>query len=91
MNRNQLKELFEAIGIIAIVVSLVFLALEVRQANLATLIAARDSAAQGHMDYLASAVDPAVLAVATSKRDSKDLTELERSQMARYLRIRWRH
>ncbi len=90
MTRDQRRDIFEAAGLIAIVASLVFLAMEVRQSNLATLIAARDSAAQGHMDYLEKALDSSILAGAVSK-PADELTPLEVNQLERYFRIRWRH
>ena len=81
MTRKQRKDVFEAIGIVAIVASLIFLALEVRQANLASRIAARDMATQGHLEFMGSMIDPGVLAVAFSKLGEEEaLTALESSQ-----------
>ena len=91
MTREQRRDIFEAIGIIAIVASLIFLALEVRQANLASRIAARDSATQGHLDFIGSMIDSSVLAVAFSKLGEEDLTALETSQLSLHHSRRWRH
>ncbi len=92
MTRDQKRDLFEAVGLIAIVVSLIFLALEVRQANLATQISARDSASQGHIDYISNTLVPEILATARRKAyASEDLTDLERQQLEQFHNIRWRH
>ena len=92
MTREQRRDIFEAIGLLAIVASLIFLALEVRQANLATRIAARDSASQGHIDYMSFSVDPSILAVARQKmiRD-EEWTDIELDQIRMFHAMRWRH
>jgi len=91
MARMQRKDIFEAIGIVAIVASLIFLALEVRQANLASRIAARDSVTQGHLEFMGSMIDSSVLAVAFSKLGEEELTRLESSQLRLHHSRRWRH
>jgi hypothetical protein len=92
MTREQRRDIFEAIGLIAIVASLIFLALEVRQANVASRIAARDSVAQGHMDFLNAAIDPSIVAAAWPKSHSnEELTRLEVSQIDHFHGRRWRH
>ena len=92
MTREQRRDIFEAIGLLAIVASLIFLALEVRQANLATRIAARDSASQGHIDYISNSIVPEILSVAQRKsfRD-EELTGLESAQISQFHSMRWRH
>ena len=90
MNREQRKEILEAIGIVAIVASLLFLAMEVRQANLATRISARDLATQGIIDQMGDIIDPQVLAVAYMKGwGDESLTDLESSQLKLYELRRW--
>jgi hypothetical protein len=92
MTREQRRDIFEAVGLIAIVASLIFLALEVRQANLASRIAARDMATQGHLDFMGSMIDPSVLAIAFSKLgEEEELTALESSQLRLHHSRRWRH
>ena len=92
MTRDQRKDLFEAIGLVAIVASLVFLALEVRQANLATLVTARDSATQGHIDYMALLIDSTVLASASAKAaKNQELNDVEAKQYTIFHELRWRH
>ena len=92
MTREQRRDLFEAVGLVAIVASLLFLALEVRQANLSTRIAARDSATQGHIDYMAHLLDSGVLAPATAKAfANQELSYLETHQLILFHEIRWRH
>ena len=86
------SDIFELIGQIAIVASLIFVALEVRQANLATRIAARDSATQGHMDYMGLLIDSTVLASATAKiAANQELDPIEAVQATIFHEIRWRH
>ncbi len=92
MTREQRRDLFEAVGLVAIVASLLFLALEVRQANLSTRIAARDSATQGHIDYMAHMLDSSVLASAAAKANAnQELSHLETQQLSVFHELRWRH
>ncbi len=92
MTREQRRDLFEAVGLVAIVASLLFLALEVRQANLSTRIAARDSATQGHIDYMAHLLDSSVLAPAVAKAfANEELSYLETNQLMVFHELRWRH
>ena len=92
MTREQRRDIFEAVGLIAIVASLIFLALEVRQANLATRIAARDFASQGHIEFLGRLIDSGIVAVARQKAiDGEELTTLESGQLGRFHDQRWRH
>ena len=92
MTRDQRRDLYEAIGLVAIVGSLIFVALEVRQANLATLVAARDSATQGHIDYMALLIDSTVLASASAKATSnQELNAIEAKQYTIFHELRWRH
>ena len=92
MTREQRRDLFEVIGLVAIVGSLIFVALEVRQANLATRIAARDSATQGHIDYMALLVDSTVLAAASANAAAnKELSHIEERQYTIFHELRWRH
>lgn len=92
MTRDQRKDLVEAIGLVAIVGSLIFLALEIRQANLATRIAARDSATQGHINYMALLIDSTVLASASAKAEAnQELSQIEAKQFLLLHELRWRH
>ena len=90
MNRDQRKDLFEAVGLIAIVASLIFLALQIQQTNQATRIASRDLATQGLIEQLRESSDPEVLAVAVNKSwATEELTDLELSQLQGYHLRRW--
>lgn len=91
MNRDQRRDLVEAIGLIAIVASLLFLALEVRQANLASKIAARDSVTEGHLEFMGTLIDPSVLPMAFHKLGKEELSEFESSQINLHNQRRWRH
>jgi hypothetical protein len=77
---------------IGVVVGIVFLIVEINQNTLATRIAARDSATQGHIDYMALAIDSRLLAEALSKGTvNQDLSLVESSQLAWFHEIRFRH
>ena len=90
MTREQRKDLFEAVGLTAIVASLIFLGLQIQQANKATRIAARDLATQGLIEQLRETSDPQILAVALQKSWTTEvLTDLERDQLAGYHIRRW--
>ena len=92
MTRDQRRDLFEAVGLVAIVASLLFLALEVRQANLSTRIAARDCATQGHIEYMAHLLDSSVLASAIAKAEANQaLSHIETTQLILFHELRWRH
>ena len=91
MTRDQRRDLIEAIGLIAIVASLLFLAMEVRQANLASKIAARDSVTEGHLEFMGTLIDPSVLPMAFHKLGQEELTEFESSQISLHNQRRWRH
>ena len=92
MIREQRRDIFEAIGLLAIVASLIFVALEVRQANLATRIAARDSASQGHIDYMSNMIVPEILAAADRKAvRNEEMSDLESAQLSQFHAMRWRH
>ena len=90
MNREQRRDLFEGIGLTAIVASLIFLALQIQQTNQATRIASRDLATQGLIEQLRETSDPEVLAVASNKSWSGEkLTDLEHDQVSGYHLRRW--
>jgi hypothetical protein len=86
---NRWVTLVANIGVVA---GIFFLAIELRQANLATRIAARDSASQGHIDFMGDTLDSTVLAVARQKAvTNEELTDLELGQLTQFHARRWRH
>lgn len=86
---NQWLALAANFGVIA---GLIFLGLEVQQNTLSTRMAARESATQGHIDYLGYIMDSAVLARAISKLENgQPIDEIEDSQVKLFLQMRWRH
>ena len=90
MTREERRDVFEAIGLVAIVASLIFLALEVRQANLSTRLVARDQATQGVIDQMGDIIDTQVLSIAYQKSGTDDpLTDLEANQLRIYYLRRW--
>jgi hypothetical protein len=92
MNREKCKDIIEAVGMAAIVASLIFVALEVREANLASRIAARDSITEGHLEFMGALVDQNVLPTAVWKLEgSEKLTEFEEFQIDIHHQRRWRH
>jgi len=77
---------------IGVVAGIFFLGTEMRQGNLATRIAARDSASQGHIDFMGDLLDSSILAVASQKSlTNQELTDLESLQLTQWHARRWRH
>ncbi len=90
MKITNWKDNAELIGIAAIVASLIFVGLELRQSTLATRITARDLASQGIIDQMGDIIDSEVLAVAYAKAwEDETLTDLEISQLGIYHQRRW--
>jgi len=92
MDFDRLNRWVTLLANIGVVAGIFFLAIEMRQGNLATRITARDSASQGHIDFTSNLLDPSILAVARHKavRD-EELTDLESGQLTHYHAQRWRH
>ena len=92
MDFDRINRWVTLVANIGIVAGIFFLAIELKQSNLATRIAARDSASQGHIDYISFSVDPSILAVARQKmiRD-EEWTDIELDQIRRFHSMRWRH
>lgn len=92
MNRENRKDILEIVGLVAIVASLIFVALEVREVNLATRIAARDAITQGHLEFMGALIDQDVLPTALWKCErSEELTGYESFQVEIHHQRRWRH
>lgn len=93
MNRENRKDILEVVGLVAIVASLIFVALEVREVNLATRIAARDAITQGHLEFMGALVDQDVLPRALWKcfEGDGELTGFESFQVEIHHHRRWRH
>jgi hypothetical protein len=92
MNRQGVKDIMEVMGLAAIVVSLIFVAREVREVNLATKIAARESITQSHLEFMGSVIDQDVLPQAVWKVfDNAELTDFEKFQLDLHHQRRWRH
>jgi len=86
---NQWLTLAANIGVIA---GLIFLGFEIQQNTLSTRMAARESATQGHIDYLGYLMDNTVLARVISKLENgQPIDEFEDSQIRLFLQMRWRH
>lgn len=92
MNRELRKNIIEIVGLATIVASLIFVAQEVREVNLASRIAARDSITQGHLEFMGALIDQNVLPTAMWKlMEQRDLTEFEEFQIDIHHQRRWRH
>ena len=75
MNREQQKNIFEAVGMVAIVASLIFLSLEIRQSNLQARAAAYQAigiATAAAFDNLAH--DRKFLVLAQKSVDAMDMS-----------------
>ena len=91
MTREHRRDIVEVVGLVAIVASLIFLGLEIREANLASKIAARDSITEGHLEFMGSLIDQNVLPRAFWKISNEELTDYESSQISLHNQRRWRH
>jgi hypothetical protein len=83
MNRKRHKEMFEAIGLSAIVVSVVFLALETRQNTNAVYAESRQSILTAAQSELFQIVENPELVVSVTKEDL--LTEEEQVALSAWL------
>ena len=92
MDFDKLNRCVTLAANIGVVAGIFFLGIEMRQGNLATRIAARDSASQGHIDFMGVLLDSSILAVANLKSsNNEELTELESRQINLFHARRWRH
>ena len=75
----------EFVGAVAIVVTLVYLAVQVRQGNQATNAASRDAAVAHVLGFFEQGMDNRVIARARHKLSSgAELDDFEREQLGRY-------
>lgn len=85
MKKNKLStisELAQIISAVAVVVSLIYVGVQVNQNTKATQAAMRQSIADNDITYLMSSLDNGILAVASYKYDRNiELSELELSQL----------
>ena len=94
MDHEKRKILLEAIGSVAIVASLIFVAWELHEVNVASRIAARDSITAGHLEFMGAVIDEDVLPTAIWKMYSNqedDLSDFELFQIEIHHQRRWRH
>jgi hypothetical protein len=77
---------------IGVVIGIAFLVVEINQNTVSTRIAARNSATQGHINYIAHMLDSSVLASAAAKTwVNQEPSHLETTQLLIFHEIRWRH
>ena len=93
MNHEKHKNIIEAIGLLAIVVSMILVAWELREVNVASKIAARDSITGGHLEFMSALIDVNVLPMALWKLESGngELSEFDSYQIEIHHQRRWRH
>ncbi len=85
MDFDKLNRWVTLVANIGVVAGNFFLAIEMRQGIVATRIAARDSASQGHIDFMGSVIDSSILVVARQKAIAdEELTDLELGQLSRF-------
>ncbi len=77
---------------IGVVIGIAFLIVEINQNTIATRIAARNSATQGHIEYMGHMLDSSILASAAAKTwANHELIHLETTQLVIFHELRWRH
>ena len=92
MDFDRINRWVALVANLGVVAGIFFLAVELRQSNVASRIAARDSVAQGHLEFMSAAIDPSIVAMAWPKAHSnEELTQLEESQLDLFHTRRWRH
>lgn len=94
MKRMSRKDIADAVGLVAIVASLIFVAWELHQVGVASKISARDSITAGHLEFMGALIDEQVLPTAVWKLHSGNvdlLTEFEVYQVEIHHQRRWRH
>ena len=67
MNLKNLVDLAQIIGVILVIVSLVFIGIEINQNTVATKASIRQSVAANDMTWLITSLDPEVIAEANAK------------------------
>jgi hypothetical protein len=93
MDHEKRKNIIETIGLVAIVASLIFVAWELHEVNVASRIAARDSITEGHLEFMGALIDENVLPTALWKLESgkEELSQFESYQIEIHHQRRWRH
>ena len=73
----------EIVGAFAIVISLIYVALELRESNRILQVSSRQALSEQDLRFYESAIDPQIVARATDKRQrDEDLSPLEISQLS---------
>ena len=73
----------EIVGAFAIVISLVYVALELRESNRILQVSSRQALSEQDLRFYESAIDPRIIARADDKRQrGEELSPLERSQLS---------
>lgn len=79
---NQVKDLLEAVGFLAIVASLILVAFELRQNTQATIASSSEGIANQSLDYFALGINSEIVAKARYKQSTdQPLSGLEQDQL----------
>lgn len=83
-NLENWARIAEIVGAFAIVVSLVYVALELRESNRILQVSSRQVLSEQDLKFYETAIDPQVVAEALSKSEQRVAhTDLEKSQLLR--------
>ena len=90
-NLENWARIAEIVGAFAIVVSLVYVALELRESNRILQVSSRQVLSEQDLKFYETAIDPQVVAEALSKSEQQvALTDLEKSQLLRQQGLNFR-
>ena len=82
MNLSNIVDISQIIGVIAVVLSLIFIGIQIKQNTNATKAAVRQSVASNDITYLNTSLNSDIIANANAKiADGKDITTAEREQL----------
>jgi len=81
----------EILGAAAIVISLIYVAYEIRENTMALWVASRQALAAGDLTYFQTAIDPSIVAQGLAKdRQGVELSDLEESQLIQRQALNYR-
>jgi len=82
MKLSKIVDISQIIGVIAVVLSLIFIGIQIKQNTNATKAAVRQSVATNDIAYLSTSLNSEIIANANAKiADGEDLTTTEREQL----------
>lgn len=87
MNWEAIGAVGETVGALAVIASLIYLAIQVKHANSLGRSSARQAVSQMNIDTLGASLDPQVLSIASMKATAGD--ELSAEEYSNYIRWIW--